>query len=72
MLQSEGGLSWVESIKALWIASDDPHAIDEVRKTYPHYFPNVEPGLIVWISGGVEGALETMGVVTRTTGKVRD
>lgn len=71
MLQSEGGVSWIESIKALWIASDDPHVIDEARKAYPRYFPNVEPELIVWVSQGVEGALETVGFATHTTGKVR-
>lgn len=72
MLLSEDGLNWVNSIKGLWIASDDPRAIDEVREVYPGYFPNVEPDLIVWVSEGVEGALETSGVETHSSKQVRN
>lgn len=72
MLRSEAGINWVRSIKGIWIASDDPDAVDEVREVYPRFFPNVESELIVWASAGVEGALETRRVVTHSDRQVRE
>lgn len=71
MLHSKGGHAWHGTIKGIWVASDDPNVIDEVRQLYPLYFPYVEPELIFWVSDGVQGALETKGVATHSSRQVR-
>lgn len=70
MLHSKGGHAWHRTIRGIWVASDDPYVIDEVRQIYHLYFPYVEPELIVWVSDGVQGALETTGVATHSSRQV--
>lgn len=41
----------VEDIAGIWLSSDDDDALQEVKKLAQHYFPNVDPDKIIWISG---------------------
>lgn len=50
----------------LWVASDDPTVVKEVRALGPTYFPNVTSDAVVWVGGGVPGGPETQGVATQT------
>lgn len=48
--------SMVETIRGIWVASDDPHVVTVMRLLAPKHFPNVEQSKIVWISAGGSGA----------------
>ena len=58
----------VDGIEAIWVASDDPDIVDEVRALAPAYFPNVPSEAIVYVASGVTGGSSTRGVdtITRT------
>ena len=60
----------VDGIKAIWVASDDPDIVDEVRTLAPAYFPNVLRDAIVYAANGVTGGPNTTGVDTVTTTQV--
>ena len=49
----------VDGIKAIWVASDDPDVVHEVRFLAPAYFPNVLREAIVYVSDGVTGGSNT-------------
>lgn len=61
------GRTPVDKIKAIWVASDDDNAVDEVRALLPDFFPNVEPENVAWISGGGKNGI----VQTRSELEVR-
>lgn len=44
-----------KDIKGIWVASDSPNAVREVRALAPDFFPTVPQEAIVWISGGNNG-----------------
>ncbi|CAM9749320.1 unnamed protein product [Ascophyllum nodosum] len=56
----------VEDIKGIWVASDDPAALDEVRAVAPAIFPNVDNSTIFWAAGGVPDGPAVATVKTRT------
>ncbi|CAM9447993.1 unnamed protein product, partial [Laminaria digitata] len=56
----------VDGITAIWVASDDPNIVAEVRTLAPAYFPNVPSGAIVYVANGVKGGSNTKGVDTTT------
>ena len=60
----------VDGIKAIWVASDDPDVVHEVRFLAPAYFPNVLNEAIVYVSNGVTDGSNTRGVHTATTSQV--
>ena len=60
----------VDGIKAIWVASDDRHIVDEVRTLAPAYFPNVINESIVYVANGVKGGSNTTGVHTYTETQV--
>lgn len=60
----------VDGIKAIWVASDDPGIVDEVRTIAPAYFPNVSSEAIAYVSNGVTGGANTTGVETFTKKQV--
>lgn len=60
----------VDGIKAIWVASDDRHIVDEVRTLAPAYFPNVISEAIVYVANGVTGGSNTTGVNTYTETQV--
>lgn len=60
----------VSGIEAIWVASDDPAIVDEVRSLAPAYFPNVEEEAIVYVADGVAGGSNTTGVDTHTRTQV--
>lgn len=66
---AEDGLS-IEDIKGIWVASDDPSAVEEVRAVAPMYLPNVDNSSIVCVSGGVEGGPDQDGVQTYSSHQV--
>ena len=60
----------VEDIKGIWVASDDPAALDEVRAVAPAIFPNVDNSTIFWAAGGVPDGPAVATVKTRTDKQV--
>lgn len=60
----------VDGIKAIWVASDDPDIVGEVRTLAPAYFPNVPSEAIVYAANGVTGGSNTTGVDTITQTQV--
>ncbi|CAM9749390.1 unnamed protein product, partial [Ascophyllum nodosum] len=56
----------VEDIKSIWIASDDPAALDEVRAVAPAIFPNVDNSTVFWAAGGVPDGPAVSAVNTHT------
>lgn len=50
-LRSTEGVTPVEEIEGIWVASDDSSVVDEVKEHWSKYFPNVNEDKIVWISG---------------------
>ncbi|CAN0027629.1 unnamed protein product, partial [Laminaria digitata] len=58
--ETASGRTPASEIKAIWVASDDGSAVDEVRALVSDFFPNVESENIVWISGGgPDGTVQT-------------
>ncbi|CAM9831289.1 unnamed protein product, partial [Sphacelaria rigidula] len=57
----------VDGIQGIWVASDDPNAVGEVRAVAHNYFPNVLLENIVWVGNGVKDGPETPGVTYKTT-----
>lgn len=53
-------------IEGVWVASDDPTVVEELRALVPTFFPSVNSDGIVWVGGGVHGGPETTGVATHT------
>ncbi|CAM9367715.1 unnamed protein product, partial [Laminaria digitata] len=68
--EQESTATGVDDIKAIWVASDDPSIVDEVRTLAPTYFPHVRSEAIVYAANGVTGGPTTRGVdtVTKTQG----
>ncbi|CAM9350478.1 unnamed protein product, partial [Laminaria digitata] len=64
--EDEYMLTGVNVIKAIWVASDDPDVVDEVRTLAPAYFPNVPSEAIVYVAFGMAGGPATRGVDTTT------
>ena len=60
----------VDDINAIWVASDDPGIVDEVRTLAPVYFPSVPSEAIVYVASGVAGGSSTRGVDTVTRSQV--
>lgn len=60
----------VEDIKGIWLASDDPAAVDEVRAAVPAYLPNVANSTVVWVSSGVPGGPRVREMTTRSDRQV--
>ena len=60
----------VEDIKSIWIASDDPAALDEVRAVAPAIFPNVDNSTVFWAAGGVPDGPAVSAVNTHTDNQV--
>ncbi|CAM9648443.1 unnamed protein product [Laminaria digitata] len=55
--EDEYMLTGVDVIKAIWVASDDPDIVDEVRTLAPAYFPNVPSEAIVYVAFGMAGEI---------------
>ncbi|CAM9799642.1 unnamed protein product, partial [Laminaria digitata] len=64
--EEESSPTGVDGIKAIWVASDDPGVVDEVRTLAPSYFPNVSSEAIAYVANGVTGGANTTGVETLT------
>ncbi|CAN0094322.1 unnamed protein product, partial [Laminaria digitata] len=64
--EEESTPTGVDGIKAIWVASDDPGIVDEVRPLAPAYFPNVTSEAIAYVANGVTGGVNTTGVDTVT------
>lgn len=61
----------VDKIKGIWVASDDPAVLDEVRAAAPTYFPKVKSDAVIMVSSGVPGGPDAKGMQTRTEKQVR-
>ena len=68
--EQETTLTGVDGIKAIWVASDDPDVVHEVRFLAPAYFPNVLREAIVYVSDGVTGGSNTKRIHTTTASQV--
>lgn len=68
--EDENMQTGVNVIKAIWVASDDPGIVDEVRTLAPAYFPNVPSEAIVYVAFGMAGGPTTRGVDTKTRTQV--
>ena len=40
----------ISDVKGIWVSSDDPAVILEMKRLAPGFFPNVDEANIVWIS----------------------
>lgn len=56
----------IEAIKGVWVASDDPSVVMELRGLVHRYFPNVDEENVVYISDGEKQGTGTTGVNTYT------
>lgn len=68
--EQESAATGVDDIKAIWVASDDPSIVDEIRTLAPTYFPHVLSEAIVYAADGVTGGPTTRGVDTFTKTQV--
>ena len=57
----------VNDVRGIWVSSDDAEIVSAIKQSFVDFFPNVEPGSVVWISGRAfqttaasEGTLPTM------------
>ncbi|CAM9139363.1 unnamed protein product [Ascophyllum nodosum] len=57
----------VNDVRGIWVSSDDAEIVSAIKQSFVDFFPNVEPGSFVWISGRAfqttaasEGTLPTM------------
>lgn len=60
----------IEAIKGVWVASDDPSVVMELRGLVHRYFPNVDEENVVYISDGEKQGTGTTGVNTYTDDQV--
>lgn len=60
----------LRDIRGIWVASDDPNVLDEVRVAAPAYFPRVGNDTVVWASGGVGNGLDRGSTATHTSNQV--
>lgn len=63
-LEGDAGRTSVELIKGIWVASDDPDVLEEVRSVAHLYFPNISNGSIAMVS---DKLLREEGVAHRPT-----
>lgn len=69
-LEGDAGRISVNRIKGIWVASDDPAVLDEVRSIAPEYFPNTNNDTIVKVSDGQSGGPGVAIMPTRTDSQV--
>lgn len=69
-VQNDTNILSVDSIKGIWVASNDPSALEEVRGMAGTYFPNVQNDTITMVSGGVPGGPGIHAVPTHTNKQV--
>lgn len=69
LLDQEDGTSTIESIKGVWVASNDPTVVYEVRALVHYYFPNVEREHVVFAPHGMKTPPKATAEIPTHTGR---